>query len=160
MTSDQNYEEDYTTTVFIIFMIFGWKIKNNKMIRIRPSFWWPEKAIYDSEYRARTDISRNMKKMESDTAEYEVQLALAQRQFSEAQKNSKDFAIQLKDINLKNDEIIKKTEEARLESDAAQRRVALMTEEVDQLRYDSYHVNTRGSLFCSRKAFERIHLTW
>ena len=100
-----------------------------------------------------------MKKMESDTAEYEVQLALTQRQFSEAQKNSKDFATQLKDINLKNDEIIKKTEEARLESDAAQRRVALMTEEVDQLRYDSYHVNTRGSLFCSRKAFERIHLT-
>ena len=97
----------------------------------------PKKAIYDSEYRARTDISRNMKKMESDTAEYEVQLALTQRQFSEAQKNSKDFAIQLKDINLKNDEIIKKTEEARLESDAAQRRVALMTEEVDQLRYDS-----------------------
>ena len=99
-----------------------------------------KKAIYDSEYRARQDISRNMKKMESDTAEYEVQLALTQRQFSEAQKNSKDFAIQLKDINLKNDEIIKKTEEARLESDAAQRRVALMTEEVDQLRYDSYHV--------------------
>ena len=75
-----------------------------------------------------------MKKMESDTAEYEVQLALTQRQFAEAQKNSKDFAIQLKDINLKNDEILKKTEEARLESDAAQRRVALMTEEVDQLR--------------------------
>ena len=75
-----------------------------------------------------------MKKMESDTAEYEVQLALTQRQFVEAQKNAKDFAIQLKDINLKNDEVIKKTEEARLESDAAQRRVALMTEEVDQLR--------------------------
>lgn len=100
-----------------------------------------EKAIYDSEYRARQDISRNMKKMESDTAEYEVQLALTQRQFSEAQKNSKDFAIQLKDINLKNDEIIKKTEEARLESDAAQRRVALMTEEVDQLRYESYRMS-------------------
>ena len=69
--------------------------------------------------------------MESDSAEFEVQLALTQRQLTEAQKNSKDFAIQLKDINLKNDDIVKKTDEARLESEAAQRRVNLMTDEVE-----------------------------
>merc|ERR1711970_1376220 len=62
-------------------------------------------ASLDAEMRARGEATRSRKKMESDMNDLEVQLATTSRQATDAQKVTKDFSTQLKDITIKNDDI-------------------------------------------------------
>ena len=91
-------------------------------------------ASLDSETRSRVDAGRSMKKMESDQNDLEVTLATAKRQAGDAQKNAKDLTAQLKDLRIKNDEVIRSTEDARENSAVAERRVTMMSTEINELR--------------------------
>lgn len=51
----------------------------------------------DNEIRARGEAIRSRKKMESDLNDIEVQLTRTQRQAAEAQKNTKDLSLNLKE---------------------------------------------------------------
>merc|ERR1711868_326396 len=91
-------------------------------------------ASLDSEMRARGEATRSRKKMESDMNDLEVQLATTTRQASDSQKITKDLTTQLKEITIKNDDIQRNTEDAREQAAVAERRVTLMTTEIEELR--------------------------
>merc|ERR1712168_554861 len=56
------------------------------------------------------------------------------RQASDAQKITKDYTTQLKEITIKNDDIQRTTEDAREQAAVAERRVTLMSTEIEELR--------------------------
>merc|ERR1712142_445778 len=91
-------------------------------------------ASLDGEMRARGEATRSRKKMESDMNDLEVQLATTHRQAADAQKITKDYTTQLKDITIKNDDIQRNTEDAREQAAVADRRVTLMATEIEELR--------------------------
>merc|ERR1711970_1174642 len=64
----------------------------------------------------------------------EVQLATTQRQASDAQKSTKDFTFTLKDMGTKLDDSQRATEDLREQSAVSDRRVGLMTTEIEELR--------------------------
>merc|ERR1711931_110755 len=90
-------------------------------------------ASLDSEMRARGEATRSRKKMESDMNDLEVSLATTTRQAADSQKVTKDLTSQLKEITIKNDDIQRATEDAREQSAVAERRVTLMSTEIEEL---------------------------
>merc|ERR1712168_414483 len=56
------------------------------------------------------------------------------RQAADAQKITKDYTTQLKEITIKNDDIQRNTEDAREQAAVADRRVTLMSTEIEELR--------------------------
>merc|ERR1711868_257917 len=91
-------------------------------------------ASLDNEMRARGEAIRSRKKMESDFNDLEVQLATSQRQAADAQKQTKDFTSSLKDVNQKLDDSQRLTEDLKEQSAVSERRVGLMTPEIEELR--------------------------
>merc|ERR1712136_689123 len=91
-------------------------------------------ASLDNEMRARGEAIRSRKKMESDFNDLEVQLATSQRQAADAQKQTKDFTGALKDVNQKLDDSQRMTDDLKEQSAVSERRVGLMTTEIDELR--------------------------
>merc|ERR1712233_166024 len=91
-------------------------------------------ASLDNEMRARGEAIRSRKKMESDFNDLEVQLATASRQAGDAQKQTKDLGSSLKDVNQKLDDSQRLTDDLREQSAVAERRVGLMSTEIEELR--------------------------
>ena len=69
--------------------------------------------------------------MESDMNDLEVSIATTQRQAADAQKITKDLTSKLKEITIKNDDIQRATEDAREQSAVAERRITLMSTEIE-----------------------------
>ena len=84
--------------------------------------------------RARGEAIRSRKKMESDFNDLEVNLATAARQAADGQKVSKDLSFSLKDISTKFDDSARITEDIREQAAVSERRVGLMTTEIEELR--------------------------
>ena len=84
--------------------------------------------------RARGEAIRSRKKMESDFNDLEVNLATATRQAADGQKVSKDLSFSLKDISTKFDDSARITEDIREQAAVSERRVGLMTTEIEELR--------------------------
>ena len=61
----------------------------------------------------------------------EVSIATTQRQAADAQKITKDLTSKLKEITIKNDDIQRATEDAREQSAVAERRITLMSTEIE-----------------------------
>merc|ERR1712226_921222 len=91
-------------------------------------------ASLDNEMRSRGEAIRSRKKMESDFNDLEVQLATISRQAQDAQKQTKDRASNLKDVNQKLDDSQRTTEDLREQSAVSDRRVGLMSTEIEELR--------------------------
>merc|ERR1712130_291214 len=91
-------------------------------------------AQLDNEMRARGEAIRSRKKMESDFNDLEVQFATVSRQAQDAQKQTKDNTSALKDVNQKLDDSQRLTEDLREQSAVSDRRVGLMTTEIEELR--------------------------
>merc|ERR1712233_243076 len=91
-------------------------------------------ASLDNEMRARGEAIRSRKKMESDFNDLEVQLATVSRQAQDAQKQTKDNTSALKDVNQKLDDSQRLTDDLREQSSVSDRRVGLMTTEIEELR--------------------------
>ena len=84
--------------------------------------------------RARGEAIRSRKKMESDFNDLEVQLATVSRQAADAQKLTKDYANTMKDVNTKLDDSQRASEDVREQSAVSDRRVGLMSTEIEELR--------------------------
>ena len=69
--------------------------------------------------------------MESDMNDLEVSIATTQRQAADAQKITKDLTSKLKEITIKNDDIQRAIEDAREQSAVAERRITLMSTEIE-----------------------------
>merc|ERR1712076_227720 len=91
-------------------------------------------ASLDNEMRARGEAIRSSKKMESDFNDLEVQLATVSRQAADAQKLTKDYANTMKDVNQKLDDSQRASEDIREQSAVSDRRVGLMSTEIEELR--------------------------
>merc|ERR1711990_986966 len=91
-------------------------------------------ASLDNEMRARGEAIRSRKKMESDFNDLEVQLATCTRQAQDAQKQTKDYTSAMKDVNQKLDDSQRMTEDLREQSAVSDRRVGLMSTEIEELR--------------------------
>merc|ERR1712226_1782675 len=91
-------------------------------------------ASLDNEMRARGEAIRSRKKMESDFNDLEVQLATVSRQAADAQKLTKDYANTMKDVNQKLDDSQRASEDIREQSAVSDRRVGLMSTEIEELR--------------------------
>merc|ERR1712226_884458 len=91
-------------------------------------------ASLDNEMRSRGEAIRSRKKMESDFNDLEVQLATISRQAQDAQKQTKDHTSNLKDVNQKLDDSQRGTEDLREQSAVSDRRVGLMSTEIEELR--------------------------
>ena len=65
----------------------------------------------------------------------EVSIATTQRQAADAQKITKDLTSKLKEITIKNDDIQRAIEDAREQSAVAERRITLMSTEIEELRF-------------------------
>ena len=61
----------------------------------------------------------------------EVSIATTQRQAADAQKITKDLTSKLKEITIKNDDIQRAIEDAREQSAVAERRITLMSTEIE-----------------------------
>ena len=81
--------------------------------------------------RAWGEVTRSRKKMESDMNDLEVSIATTQRQAADAQKITKDLTSKLKEITIKNDDIQRAIEDAREQSAVAERRITLMSTEIE-----------------------------
>ena len=84
--------------------------------------------------RQRAEATRSRKKMESDFNDLEVQLEHARRHAEEGQRTTKVLLGQLKDLTLKLDETQQKTDDLHEQESVADKRVTLMTTEIEELR--------------------------
>lgn len=88
----------------------------------------------DSEVRARLEAERSTKKIESDLNDLKIKLSTAQRQTVDAQKMTKELVYTLTHVNDKKQDCDKIIEGAQESNEFAERRVAFMSQEVNELR--------------------------
>ena len=88
----------------------------------------------DAEIRARGDAVRNRKKMEADFNDMEIALKQANRHADDAQKQVKVLNHDIKDKQAKLDDTQQETESLREQDQLTERRLNLMSTEIEELR--------------------------
>ena len=88
----------------------------------------------DQEIRARADLSRSKKKMESDINDIEVSCAKYRKQLETMHKQFKDCQQLIKDLQIENDEKDRRYEDQAENSLVIERRSNLLQAEIEELR--------------------------
>merc|ERR1712025_1504729 len=91
-------------------------------------------ATLDAESKSRAEAVRQKKKIESDFNDLEIQLGHANRYSADAQKNVKTLQAQVKDSQAKFDEADRRCDDMAEQMAVVERRSALLTGEIDELR--------------------------
>merc|ERR1712226_687138 len=91
-------------------------------------------ATLDAESKSRAEAVRQKKKIESDFNDLEIQLGHANRTATDSQKNVKTLQTQVKDSQAKFDEADRRCDDMSEQMAVVERRSALLTGEIDELR--------------------------